>query len=104
MTCSVGAATGRRHIEPPRTIDLVIDEPQGRVSPTVLHGIRHDLRQPQHVHAMLLRTLQLRAAGTELERDVGDVANAARVLLERYDAGRVDRRTGGALCQRQRCH
>lgn len=77
---------GRRHVDPPRTIDLVIDEPQGRLSPTILRGIRHDLRQPQHVHATLLRTLQLRVAGTPFEEDVADVLNAARVLLERHDA------------------
>lgn len=77
---------GRRHVDPPRTIDLVIDVPQGRLSPTILRGIRHDLRQPQHVHATLLRTLQLRVAGTPFEEDVADVLNAARVLLERHDA------------------
>lgn len=70
----------------PRTIDLVLDEPRRQLSPTILQGIRHDLRQPQHIHAMLLRTLRLRAAGTIVEGDVADLANAARVLLERYEA------------------
>jgi anti-sigma regulatory factor (Ser/Thr protein kinase) len=77
---------GRRHVEPPRTIDLVIDEPQGALTAPTLRGIRHDLRQAQHVHGMLLRAVHLRAAGTALETDVNDLVQAARALQERQDA------------------
>jgi anti-sigma regulatory factor (Ser/Thr protein kinase) len=77
---------GRRHVEPPRTIDLVIDQPHGALSATTLRGIRHDVRQAQHVHGMFLRAVQLRAAGTALENDVNDLVQAARALQDRQDA------------------
>ena len=80
------AVVGNRHAEPPRTVDLVLNEPLGRLSPTVLRGIRHDLRQPQHVFSLLLRTLQLRAAGSPFADDVADLANAAHLLIERYES------------------
>lgn len=77
---------GNRYADAPRTVDLVLNEPLGQLSPTALRGIRHDLRQPQHVFTMLLRTLQLRAAGSAFAEDVADMANAAHLLMERYDS------------------
>lgn len=77
---------GNRYADAPRTVDLVLNEPLGQLSPTVLRGIRHDLRQPQHVFSLLMRTLRLRAAGSAFAEDVADLANAAHLLIERYES------------------